>query len=448
MTQATLCDKVTEKQAYALGMEAYLYFFPLVLMELTRRQTTNAPLGERPGFGPANSFSHMRAYPTADFRAVVRPNFDTLYSSGWVDLSNEPVILSIPDFGSRYYLMPILDMWTDVIAVPGWRTTGNKPQNYALVMPGFKGSLPQGVEPIEVSTSNLWIIGRIKTDGPADYAAVHALQDQLKLVPLSQWGKGDYEPALKVDSSVDMKTPPLDAIVAMSHDEYFGLAGKLWQKHKPHVSDWSTVARLKRAGFAGDKFDLSGWDAALVAAFKKGAGDAISVMKEKTKDTGIPVNGWAMNTNTMGVYGNFYFKRAIVALVGLGANQPEDAIYPLNFADADGKPLTGENKYVLHFDKTQLPPVAAFWSVTMYDADGFQVANALDRFAVSSWMPFKYNADGSLDLYIQHENPGADKEANWLPAPSSGVLGVTMRLYAPDFAALNGDWVPPAIKKV
>lgn len=256
MTQATLCDKVTEKQTYALGMEAYLYFFPLVLMELTRRQTTNAPLGERPGFGPANSFSHMRAYPTADFRAVVRPNFDTLYSSGWVDLSNEPVILSIPDFGSRYYLMPILDMWSDVIAVPGWRTTGNKPQNYALVMPGFKGSLPQGVEPIEVSTSNLWIIGGIKTDGPADYAAVHALQDQLKLVPLSRWGKGDYEPALKVDSSVDMKTPPLDAIVAMSHDEYFGLAGKLWQKHKPHVSDCSTVARLKRAGFAGDKFDL------------------------------------------------------------------------------------------------------------------------------------------------------------------------------------------------
>jgi hypothetical protein len=149
----------------------------------------------------------------------------------------------------------------------------------------------------------------------------------------------------------------------------------------------------------------------------------------------------------MGVYGNYYLKRAIVAMVGLGANQPEDAIYPLNYADADGKALDGNNNYVLHFEKDELPPVEAFWSVTMYDRDGFQCANSIDRFAISSWMPLKTNSDGSLDLFIQNEHPGAERESNWLPAPN-GPLGVTMRLYAPNRGALNGDWNPPPIRRV
>ena len=138
------------------------------------------------------------------------------------------------------------------------------------------------------------------------------------------------------------------------------------------------------------------------------------------------LNGWSMNTDTMGVYGNYYLKRAIVTQLGLGANLPEDATYPLNLADESGKPLDGANKYTLHFDKGSLPP-ADFWSVTLYDPEGFQVPNALNRFAVSSWMPFKYNADGSLDLYFQNESPGADKEANWLPAPK-GPFNLTMPL--------------------
>jgi len=155
-----------------------------------------------------------------------------------------------------------------------------------------------------------------------------------------------------------------------------------------------------------------------------------------------------MNTNTIGVYGNYYLKRAIVALIGLGANQPEDAIYPLCTGDANGQPIVGGKKYILHFDKEHLPPVAAFWSVTMYDADGFQVANSLNRFAISSWMPLNYNQDGSLDIYIQPQSPGSDQQSNWLPSPDSGVLGITMRLYAPNLSALNGDWAPPAIQAI
>lgn len=198
---------------------------------------------------------------------------------------------------------------------------------------------------------------------------------------------------------------------------------------------------------AGEPVDLSELDDKIAKAFELGAKDALKTMLGKLNSVGKQVNGWSMNTDSMGVYGNYYLKRAIVAMVGLGANQAEDAIYPLNYADADGQPLSGEKNYVLRFEKNELPPANAFWSVTMYDADGFQTANELNRFAISSWMPLKTDDDGSLTIYIQHKNPGADKEANWLPAPASGVLGLTMRLYAPKEQALYGDWNPPSIQK-
>ena len=150
----------------------------------------------------------------------------------------------------------------------------------------------------------------------------------------------------------------------------------------------------------------------------------------------------------MGVYGNFYLKRAIVAMVGLGANQPEDAIYPMNICDADGDVMTGNKRYVLHFNKEEIPPADAFWSLTMYDAEGFQVANQLNRFAIGDRDDLKYNADGSLDLFIQHDSPGKDRESNWLPAPANGDLGITLRLYAPKASVINGEWVPPAVRKV
>jgi hypothetical protein len=170
----------------------------------------------------------------------------------------------------------------------------------------------------------------------------------------------------------------------------------------------------------------------------------LKLMAWKVRSVARVENGWAMNTDTMGVYGNYYLKRAIVTQLGLGANLPEDAIYPLNLADETGKPLDGANTYSLHFDKATIPPANAFWSVTLYDTQGFQVANSLNRFALSSWLPFKYDPDGSLDLYFQNASPGADKEANWLPAPK-GPFNLTMRLYAPKSDALTGKWNPPPV---
>jgi hypothetical protein len=205
---------------------------------------------------------------------------------------------------------------------------------------------------------------------------------------------------------------------------------------------------MKRIGLEpGKSFDLASADPAVRKGLETAPNDAKALMTWKLKTLARVVNGWSMNTDTMGVYGNYYLKRAIIAQYGLGANLPEDAIYPANLADSTGQPLNGANAYAIHFDKGATPPVDAFWSITLYDAQGYQAANPLNRFALSSWMPWTYNADGSLDLYFQNESPGAEKEANWLPAPK-GPFNLTMRLYAPRSEALTGRWNLPAVTQV
>ncbi len=439
---------ITEQEAYSIAREAYCFFYPLITMDITRKQCTNVEAGKKPGFGPMNLFTHMRAYPDADFKTVVRPNFDTLYSIAWLDLTEEPMVVSVPDTSGRYYLLPMLDMWSDVFASPGWRTSGTTAKHFVVAPQSWTGRLPEHTERITASTSYVWIVGRTKTDGPADYAAVHKIQDGFTVTPLSEWGKKPVAVQVKVDPAVDMTTPPLEQVNKMNASSFFAYAAELMKLHQPHVTDWSIVSRMQRIGIEpGRSFDASTLDPKIKQAVDRGTADELKSMLGLLPTMGRPVNGWRMNTDTMGVYGNYYLKRAIVAMVGLGANQPEDAVYPMNFTDADGKPVDGNNDYVLHFSKAELPPVDAFWSVTMYDKDGFQAANSLNRFAISSWMPLKMNNDGSLDLYLQNANPGPEKESNWLPAPK-GKLGVTMRLYAPKAEALTGEWNPPAIKLV
>jgi hypothetical protein len=439
---------LSAQEAEEIGVNAYLYFYPLVTMDVTRRQMTNLESGKKPGYGPMNEFSHVREYPPADMKVVVRPNFDTLYSIAWLDLVKEPIILTVPDTDGRYYLMPLLDMWTDVFAVPGKRTTGTQAGHYAVVPQGWKGKLPKDVQRIDAPTPQVWAIGRTQTNGPDDYAAVHKVQDGFKLTPLSQWGKKPKPVKAVIDPSLDMKTPPLEQVNQMSAAAFFKYAAEVMKVNPPHIADWSMVAQLKKIGIEpGKSFDYDKLDSVVKSALDKAPADSQALMKWKLPTVARVVNGWSMNTDTMGVYGDYYLKRAMVTMLGLGANQPADVIYPMNVADADGKPMNGDQKYVLHFSKDELPPVEAFWSVTMYDAEGYQAANAINRFAVSSWMPFQYNTDGSLDIYIQNENPGAGKEANWLPAPK-GPLGVTMRLYAPKANALDGRWNPPAVKRV
>jgi hypothetical protein len=388
-------------------------------------------------------------YPPADFKGVVRPNFDTLYSSIWLDLTEEPMVVSVPVTEGRYYLFPMLDMWSDVFASPGWRTTGTKAANYLVTPPGWTGAVPDGMEQIKAPTPYVWIIGRTKTDGPADYEAVHRIQAGYKVSPLSRFGKPAEPVTVKIDSSVDMKTPPKIQVDTMPADKYFSYAAELLKTIPPHITDEPIIARMKKIGIEpGKSFDFSKLDPAIQKALASVPEEAQALMKWKVPTLARVANYWSLNTDTMGVYGNYYLKRAIIAQLGLGANLPEDAIYPLNLGDEAGKPLNGaESRYTIHFEKENLPPVNAFWSITLYDNEGFQVANVLNRFAVSSWMPFKFNADGSLDLYFQNESPGQDKEANWLPAPK-GPFNLTMRLYAPKTAALTGTWSPPPVVKV
>jgi hypothetical protein len=244
-----------------------------------------------------------------------------------------------------------------------------------------------------------------------------------------------------------MKTPPKVQVDSMPADKYFAYAAELLKVNPPHLTDEPILARMKRIGIqAGQSLDFAQLAPAIQKAMTAAPEEAQQLMEWKIPTLARVANGWSMNTDTMGVYGNYYLKRAIVAQVGLGANLPEDAIYPMNLGDSRGQPLTGTNKYTIHFDKGATPPVNAFWSITLYDAAGFQVANVLNRFTLSSWMPLKQNADGSLDLYFQNESPGKDREANWLPAPKT-PFNLLMRLYAPKSEALTGKWNPPAVVK-
>ena len=449
---------VTEEEAHAIGVNAYLYFYPLISFDVTRLYSTNIEPDKVPLKAPMNTFASAAAYPSADNKFVVRVNFDTLYSIAYLDLTKEPMVVSSPDTNGRYFLLPMLDAWTDVFASPGWRTTGTQAQTFLIAPQGWRTDLrdraieefklPKDTQRIDAPTPYMVIIGRTKTDGPPDYDAVHKIQAGYTVTPLSQWGKPPQPVTVKVDPSVDMKTPPKIQVDTMPAGRYFAYAAELLKVNPPHITDQPMIAQLKKIGIQpGKSFDFDKADPAIQKALVSAREDAQQLMEWKIPTIARVANGWSMNTDTMGVYGNYYLKRAIVAQVGLGANLPEDAIYPLNLGDETGKPLDGANKYTLHFAKASLPPVNAFWSVTLYDSEGYQVANSLNRFAVSSWMPFKYNGDGSLDLYFQNDNPGNNKEANWLPSPK-GPFNLTMRLYAPKSDALTGKWNPPPVTKI
>jgi hypothetical protein len=444
---------VSDQQAYEIARDAYVYAYPIVTMDVSMHQSTNVPDANTvPLRAPVNQFAHARTYPRAEDRDVVRYNFDTLYSPVWLDLAAEPIILSVPDTAGRYYLLPMLDMWTDVFSVVGSRTTGTGAGNFALVAPGWSGTLPDGMTRIAAPTSTIWILGRTQTNGPADYDNVHKVQDGYKLTPLSQWGK-DYTPpaSTPVDPAVDNKTSPVVQVNRMDGIAVLSRLADLMAKFPPHSNDYPILFRMRQIGLEpGKPFDGAKLDLALVRTINAAAKDALADLEQSGKSgagIGLHVNGWFYQTSTVGTYGTAYKLRGMGTLIGLGVNLPEDAVYPASFVDGAGKPYTGANRYVLHFDKGQLPPAQAFWSVTLYDSDGFQVPNALNRFALGDRDKLAVNTDGSLDIYIQNASPGADKDSNWLPAPI-GEFNLAMRLYSPGRAALDGTWTPPPVNQV
>lgn len=429
-----------------IGVQAYIYAYPMILMEVTRRVSTNvdAPVGVR---APMNQFAHLRVFPDHTFKEVVRPNADTLYSILWFDVSKEAQILTTAGTGGRYYQLPLLDMWTDIIAAPGSRTTGTGAANYAIVGPNFKGTLPQDVETIRSPTSMGWLIGRTQTNGKADFSNVHKMQDGFKITPLSQWGKSYKAPAKSpVNSTWDMKTPPPVQVANMSAKTFFELFAELLKDNPPHELDWNMVKLLKQIDLVpGEYFNFSKLSEQKQRALELAVGDAQKLIAQK--QAGESINGWVIARDVMGNYGNSYLQRAYVALIGLGANIPEDAVYPITNVDSDGKPYHGSHRYVLHFDKSELPPVRGFWSLTMYDHEMYMVDNPIGRYAIGDRDNLQFNQDGSLDIYIQHESPGRNKESNWLPAPSDD-FDMVLRAYWPTMEVLTGEWNPPPVKRL
>jgi hypothetical protein len=429
------------------AVAAYIYGYSLVSVEMTRRVTTNAvkPEGLH---GPMGQFANAREYPTAAFKDVTAPNADTLYSSAWLDLSQGPWILQLPDEHGRYYLMPMLDAWTNVFADPGARTTGTGAGEFAIVGPGWRGELPANVEELRSITNLAWIIGRTYCTGtPEDYAAVHAIQDQYKLVPLSAYGKPYTPPPGKVDPSIDMKTPVREQVERMDTISFFRLLAELMKQNPPTPQDAPMVARLARIGLVpGQDFDAS------KLAGMPNIQDVPKLGVERIvahyPASGTDVNGWTF-FKPAGAYGTDYIQRALITRYGLGCNIEADAVYPSARADSTGQMLNGANKYVIRFPRGQMPPARGFWSLTMYDAQWFFVANPLNRYTLSQRNALKADPDGTVPLFIQASNPGPDKEANWLPAPN-GPFVLTMRLYWPKEhppSLLDGTWKPPAIVK-
>ena len=439
--------KLSQEETGRIALQAYLYTYPMVLMDVTRKQMTNTEAGKISSRGPMMQFTHMRAFPPGDFKEVVRPNFDTLYSLAWVDVSKEPVILTVPEIKDRFYLLPTLDMWTDVFSVVGTYATGTKAGEYAYCLPEWKGELPKGVTRINVPTSTFWILGRTQTNGPKDYEYINKIQDGFKVVPLSYYGK-EYKVPFKKDPSIDDVTPPLTQVEKMDAKAYFTYAMELMKKYPPHVTDMAMVERMKRIGLTAENFNYDALPENVKNALAKTPELGHKKMRSYLPNLGYNANGWQIMTKSIGVYGNDYLQRATINLLGLGANPAEQAIYPLNITDKNGKAPVAEKKYVMHFEKDDLPPVEGFWSITMYDVDGFTVPNDLKRYAIGDRDGVKYNKDGSLDIYLQHESPGKEKESNWLPAPAKGKLGITMRLYGPKDAVLDGEWKPPYLEEV
>jgi hypothetical protein len=453
-----------EVTGFTAGLQSYLYAYPLMTTGLTRDG-----LLQREGPGAPNRFFHAASLPDPAFTRIVAPNVDTLYSFAFLDLAPEPVVLRLPDTEGRWVLMQILDAWSNTFASAGTRLYGYAAKDYAIVGPDWKGDLPPGMVVFRSNTNLSLILGRTLTAGPPDYDAVHALQQRYRLVPLSQYRKGVPEAGSPQLSLLAPKRVPVAAEIAqLTAADYFGKAASL-MAHDGYAApdDKPMIERLARIGVVpGQPFDLSkldpskrrGVEAAvffskcwfhLHAAGSQGNFDPSGCPRPLLGvlngffSRRTPINGWDIRLD-IGKYGTDYTLRAFVALLGFGANLPEDAVYPWTAVDSEGQPLSGANRYTLHFEKAGLPPADVFWSLTMYDARGFLVDNELHRYAAGSLRNPSYNADGSLDIWIQRDNPGGAREANWLPAPP-GKFKLILRLYGPRPEVLANKWAPPGV---
>jgi hypothetical protein len=420
------------KDKIALGAEAYLYGYPLVMMETTRVHSAKY-------IGPENQLRLVRQFPNAQFKDVVRPNVDTLYTTAFISMKEGPWVFEMPANDKRYELMPFMDAWTHVFASPGTRTSGHQGATYLLVGPQWDGQVPKGMTLLKSPTDMVWLIGRTQTNGAADFATVHELQNRLRL---TKWP----QPTDSLSSSTDPSLPPVAQMKALSTPEFFNRLMQLMVSNPASTEDAPLLARLAQLEMKpGQAVHLS-WANALSFSLGRWIANqrVMKALNTKAQD-----GSWSTPPLNLGRYGTDYNTRAAVAMVGLGANLPEDALYPNTALDHQGKALNGQHRYRLHFAANALPPVKAFWSITAYGADEFLIDNPLQRFALGDRDPLVFNADGSLDLWVQATPPDQkEKQANWLPVQMGAAFLLNARLYWPEATALNGQWKMPVVERL
>jgi len=442
----------------SLAAEAYLYGYPLVYNIQEMINTASKP--EIAWSAPVNTFGHARDLldPETEF---VSPNNDTLYTMAMVDVTQEAQVLHLPDTQGRYYVMQFIDAWTNNFAYLGRRATGTQEGYYLLAGPDWHGQVPEGVTLLRAPTHVFAIVGRYATTGGDDLAQVWALQEDTWLTPLSRYPQ---QPDKSQRTLGDWDLAPYDARVGddLKFWEQFRACMRLFP---PSAIDQVYQRKFEPLGLLAEESPYINPEPALAEALKAGQTEFWAFL-EANLAPGEPVNGWnfmvdAFNYNMdhlgigtldtpewkLGDRATAFFIRAVVARVGLWGNHSYEAAYPSLFLDEHGEQLNGAHKYVLHFD--ELPPVDAFWSVTMYDIPKFYlVANPINRYSIGDRTPgLKYNSDGSLDIYMQHESPGPDKESNWLPAPE-GDFRPILRMYQPRPKALDGTYVLPPVRRV
>ena len=448
---------LTPEEAQAIAVDAYIYGYSLVTTEVTRVQMSNVPAVEQIR-APMGTFFNVPGYPPATYRGVSATNADTLYSAAWLDLS-EPQVFSHPKIDQRFFTFELVDLWMIVKDSVGTNTSGEKAMTYLFTGPGWQGEVPEGMTHISFLTRYMIILGRTYAlNTPEDLAKVHALQAQYQVRPLSAWGKPyTFEaPPVDPDPGFSMTEAPQKAIHALGTTGYFNMMTRLMGTvAPPPAEDAPMLARIARIGIVpGQAFDPSKLEPAVQAALQDVPDLAVKRTAAAWESLGKDVNGWRVTT-VGGRYGTDYLLRAAWATRGWPSQLPNVSVYPTVYVDSTGKALEGSNNYTLTFPRGQTPPVnaLAFWSITMYENDSTGLwfyPNPLNKLTVSPRDALQYNADGSLTLYFQHQSPGADKQANWLPAPA-GPFALTLRLYWPSTqppSILDGTWQPPGLVKV
>ena len=416
--------------------EAYIYAFPLVLTDATKTLSTNTD-GSMAGRAPVNQFNHAKKLADASFRTVVTPNVDTVYSQAWLDIGAEPLVYVLPET-DRFCNVQILDAWTNTAAVL------DKAGVYAIALPDWEGELPDGVTRVNVPTASVWSIARVVLSGDEDLPHVYAIQEQMQLLPLSAYGQEERYTVPQGRYVKENDFVPVNKVLSMTPGEFFNTANTLMQANPPADADRELLEKLSaiRVG-AGMTFDdsLLGEDAAeRWAQMLQGLRATLSADSAKYAQK---LGQWRYYGKPIGDFGTAYAYRAMVALVGLGANTVDVAIYPKTAVDETGAALSGEKTYTLHF--ASLPPTRAggFWSVTAYGADDFLIDNPIHRYCINDRSAFELNEDGTLDLVLSRKAP--ENMANWLPV-SDGGFHLFLRIYVPDMDALDA-WQPPVIRE-